>query len=186
MEEISGSEPKNLQKRPRYSIKLVNGVAASVALISAIGALFGFLVSQVDSVGHLNDITKNTEYRLHELEGQLLVLSRRLDTVEVGPNQVLPPDSAAVNTLKDEVAALRASVDNLNAAILSDPIKALAVPMIRRDLDALTRTAGEDLDVVREEVARIYDLTKWFLGLMFSMALAMLTVVIANSKSGKS
>lgn len=82
--------------------------------------------------------------------------------------------------LSSQLEAVRKSQDALNEAILENPSKALSVPMIRRDLDTLDKNYREGIQRVREEVERMYDLNKWFIGLMFTMALGVLGLAIGN------
>ena len=68
----------------------------------------------------------------------------------------------------------------LNGAILASPDKAVALPLLRRDLDNLTNgTAAANL-ALRAEVDRVYDLTKWFIPLMLSTAGGMIVLVVTN------
>jgi hypothetical protein len=68
----------------------------------------------------------------------------------------------------------------LEKAILDDPEKALSIPILRNDIAATKTAYGSEMNALRGEIARIYDLNKWFVGLMFSMALGIIGLAITN------
>lgn len=68
----------------------------------------------------------------------------------------------------------------LDDAIGESPDKSLAVPLLRKDLDNLKDSYHRDLDSTQAEINRVYDQNKWFLGLMFTMALGLIGLAISN------
>ena len=71
-------------------------------------------------------------------------------------------------------------LDDLDAAIMNNPDKALSVPLLRRDLDTLKIEYQKDIDSSGKQIDRIYDQNKWFIGLMFSMAIGLIGLAISN------
>jgi hypothetical protein len=110
-------------------------------------------------------------------------LEKRTEVLEQSIRQITAPQKGgqvSPTALSASVQQLRADVDGLDAAILADPAKALAVPMLRRDLDSLAQRNRDDLLAARDEIGRVYDLTKWFIGLMFTMAVGLIGLAVTT------
>jgi hypothetical protein len=77
----------------------------------------------------------------------------------------------------DEIGAAESKLDGrlsvLENALMASPEKAVAVPMLKQELDALQDRTHGDLDAIRGEIGRLFTLTQWFIGLMFTIALGM-------------
>jgi hypothetical protein len=61
-----------------------------------------------------------------------------------------------------------------------DVEKTLSVPLLRKDLDQINSELTENLAATSKDIDRIYDQTKWFLGLMGTMAIGILGLAISN------
>jgi hypothetical protein len=87
--------------------------------------------------------------------------------------------------IREQVKALSQKVsdsDDLMKALSQDPVKALTIPLLRKDveflqgsIDRLSASVASDLANIRTSVTnetnRIYDLGKWFLGLILAASL---------------
>jgi hypothetical protein len=73
--------------------------------------------------------------------------------------------------------AIEAREGRLEQAILTNPEKALAMPMLRRDLDAAKETNAQAIAAVKANVDQVYDLTKWFIG---ALAVGVFSLAIPN------
>jgi hypothetical protein len=73
-----------------------------------------------------------------------------------------------ITSIKSDVANMQTSVDKLNAALLTTPDKALAVPLIRKDLDDFRLANQRDIDSMRLEMGRAYELNKWLIGFLLA------------------
>jgi hypothetical protein len=68
----------------------------------------------------------------------------------------------------------------LDDAIGQSPDKALAVPLLQRDVDNMRESNREELVSTQAEIDRVYDQNKWFIGLMFTMAVGLVTLAVSN------
>jgi hypothetical protein len=120
--------------------------------------------------------------RIFDLTVEVERLRTRTDVLDKRIQQLTapPPGQASSAQLSASIKQLRSDVDGLNAAILADPSKALAVPMLRRDMDSLAQRSRDDVLAIRDEIGRVYDLTKWFIGLMLTMALGLIGLAFTN------
>lgn len=84
-----------------------------------------------------------------------------------------PTDRQSIADIKDAEARLDVRLSSLETSIMSTPEKAVAVPMLKQQVDALQDRTHSDLDGIRGEIGRLFTLTQWFIGLMFTIALGM-------------
>jgi hypothetical protein len=103
-------------------------------------------------------------------------------------NDSLRPQEIVI--LNERVTSFETRLNKIERVILSDPTKALDLVLVRRDLDELKTSNADNISAVRRDVDRIYDLSKWIIGLMFTMALGVLSLAAAtifkDRKSGDS
>jgi len=93
------------------------------------------------------------------------------------------PDAAAaahMASVEKSVGDLDFRMDRLEQVILQDPAKALEIPLLRNQMESLKESEQSDLVSVHQEIAQVYDLNKWFIGLMFTMALGIIGLAITN------
>ncbi|MCJ1883020.1 hypothetical protein [Pseudomonas nitroreducens] len=84
-----------------------------------------------------------------------------------------------------EVKVLSDKVLALEAALNSDPAKALAVPILRKDLDNAREGFKNSTEQTKLEIDRIYDQNKWFIGLMFTVSLSVLGMAASIIFTGR-
>ncbi len=82
--------------------------------------------------------------------------------------------------LTNQTQEIKASLQALENALTVNPEKALAVPILRKDLDNVEKSLRSELQQTRNEINRMYDLNKWFIGLMFTMAVSVLGIAISS------
>jgi len=85
-----------------------------------------------------------------------------------------------ISELRSEVTTLKSDISKLSEVILDNPEKVLSVPLLRKDMSSLKESYRDDLAGIRQEVYRVYDLNKWFIGLMFTMAIGLFGLAISN------
>lgn len=120
-----------------------------------------------------------TEIReLRNEEAKLDGLSVRLLEQASGASQA--PGTDQIASLASEVTSLQAEMKALDDAIGQSPDKALAVPLLQRDVDNMRESNREELVSTQAEIDRVYDQNKWFIGLMFTMAVGLVTLAVSN------
>lgn len=121
---------------------------------------------------------KAMEASLAEAQRQLQLNAELVKRIEDA--KPAGPANVEVARLATQVDGLRAEVKQLTDAVGQSPEKALAVPLLRKDMDNLREGYRHDLDATQSEMNRVYDLTKWFLGTVVTMALALLGLAVSN------
>ena len=126
---------------------------------------------------------KNAEEAAKDARMQLDETLQRLSHIKVSSNQPAEVEQrlAAItqdlSNVKQQVDTLQHGIDGINAAITSTPEKAVAVPLLKKDVDDFKSSTQHDIDTVRAEMIRSYDQTKWLLGFI----LAALIGTVINS-----
>lgn len=104
---------------------------------------------------------------------QLLDQQRRIDRMQAAVQEALkapphgadaPPRSAEVVALNKRLDAIETEQRRLSAIITASPEKAVAIPMMRRDIDDVKTSQTQAGDALRREIDKIYDLNKWIIG----------------------
>jgi len=111
--------------------------------------------------------------KVDSLGGQLQALSNIPDQNKIAIQ--LKGMDVALNDLKTRHT-------KLEDAILTNPAKAIEVPLLRKDLDNLKDSQQQNLLALQQGVDRVYDLNKWLLG---AMAVSIITLAISNVLRGK-
>lgn len=84
---------------------------------------------------------------------------------------------AEITALKSEVTTMHSSLDALDAALITTPDKALSLPLLRKDLDDFRSASQRDVDSIRLEMGRAYELNKWLIGFLL---LAVIGSIVNN------
>lgn len=87
-----------------------------------------------------------------------------------------------INALQNHrrIDSIDSRLKSLELALGENPSKSLALPLIKRDIDGLKESEVRDIDGVKSQIASIYDLNKWFLALMLTLALSMISLVVTT------
>jgi hypothetical protein len=103
-------------------------------------------------------------------------------TLQIPTN--LPPDlatTAAITQMSSEISNVTVRIQALEDAISSSPDKAIALPLMRKDLDNMQREQADDRANTQAEFDRLSDFNKWFFGLIATMAVSIVGLAISNA-----
>lgn len=125
------------------------------------------------------------ESRVQKLEESVATLNASLAQVseqmrkvqETAQEKPLPTQMARISA---QLELAQTDIAKLNAAIQQTPDKALAVPLLRKDFENMRDMYRHDLDNTQNEINRVYDQNKWFIGLMFTMAIGIIGLAVSN------
>lgn len=140
-----------------------------LALVISLGLSIIYLVGRIRPLTNsdrANEIVY--EGRLGGLEQQVQDLRKAMESKPVVVNSANVPE--IVQELEKRIAELNERLDKLETAIESSPEKALAIPLLRKDIE----DEKQNVLRLRADVAQTYDFSKWFLALIGMMAVTML------------
>lgn len=191
--------PGHRQFRTRWP-SLISGLLAATSLLGALTGLFeAQKSSQQAKVADM--IRKRAESELRSVELQNIEVQQKSQQAKtqqiiaslesfaqksgegkaglsVADRQTLDSVSAQQKQLSDRLSALE-------TAIMNDPVKALSLPLLRKDFDALQDRTKVDSDALRGELGRLYTFAQWFMGLFVTTALSLLSLIVANFLKGR-
>lgn len=157
-------------------------IAGGTVLFSSVAGRDGLNVlgskEVIDSRGKLDDA----------LIRQIKLLRSDVNSLQQGQASLtrLPQgnrEAAQIAGLTSKLDAVERRQTQLEQAIMSSPEKALAMPLMRRDIDNMKDSNVQNLAAIKQSVDQIYDLTKWLLG---ALAIGVLSLAIANFLGRKS
>jgi hypothetical protein len=175
-------------KREQRLRALINVFPAILAGATAVLSMFLFR-AQLDRP--LVELRQRTEvYSFDELTAKLNLLSKELGgTQRVVKDLARPAPDAAVaarlTALDERITQVSEKLTALEAAIGADPLKAIALPLVQRDLANLDARSQAQFAGTRESIDRVYNQNQWFIGLMFTMAVGVLVLTVNTAIGGR-
>jgi hypothetical protein len=133
-------------------------IALAISSIGAFTAAFSFL--KLDRPKEITIAASTIQY--DQIRSELNAL--RAQIVARPPNSPALESTAAI--------ALDKRLTALESAIMERPDKALAIPLLRKELDDLSRRETEARAASRMEIDRLYEQQKWILGGIGTVLLA--------------
>ncbi len=82
--------------------------------------------------------------------------------------------------VRADLTALDKRIQGIETAILDNPSKAISIPLLRQELETVKVDAQKEADSQTKQIDRIYDQNKWFIGLMFTMAIGLIGLAVSN------
>lgn len=181
------AERRKYEKTRKYT-SVVAGFLSTIALAVTVQIFFGGIFDKI-KISNISDVSKKIgeiEYELKtEQIKQFELIAKEVNSIKTHLSNItkLPPNtelSVELIETKNKVANLESKIQALESAILADPAKSLAVPLLRKDLDNNRENFSAEITQAKLEIERIYDLTKWFIGLMFTIALSVLGMAVSS------
>ena len=128
-------------------------------------------------------VSDSIDKRIHELEKSFSQISAELNSVVIANRDSLKKignNNVAFAQLINQMEVLKNSVTNLEKVILDNPEKAISLLLIKQQLDNQQDQSKKDYQQTREEIARVYDMNKWIIGLVITMFLSIISLSVSN------
>ncbi len=180
----------NMQAKVERTQKYSNFLAlvsSSIAIAALIFTVMGLFLNNEPRMSNSELTVKSTELQKAiamnneatiKLRLEINSIQSKLEAITSVPEKVVwKVESEKIN---QRIIQLEEKLKALETALASSPIKALAVPILRKDLDNAQEVFKSEIVQTRSEINRIYDQNKWFIGLMFTIALSVLGMAISN------
>ncbi|HEX8379188.1 MAG TPA: hypothetical protein VF619_01410 [Allosphingosinicella sp.] len=156
---------------------IATAVAGAAGVIAAALSLsLGLVNSDSDFTAALSSVQeRELAAQFSEMRRRVAELRRAQDALLSAPSG--DPAANQIKVLNERLQAIEQRQGRIERALLADPVRALEVPMLRRDLESLRDAQSQGLTAVRQSVDQVYDLTKWLLG---ALAVGILSLAISN------
>ena len=121
--------------------------------------------------------TRSLSQQVTQQHRQIEQLRQQIDRLSKQP---VPPASGQqplpdVAALTKRMEAIEGEQRRLGALIMDTPEKALAIPLMRRNIDEVRASQTVVADALRRDIDRIYDLNKWLFG---GLAVSVIALVV--------
>ncbi|MCJ7459029.1 MAG: hypothetical protein MUP17_08565 [candidate division Zixibacteria bacterium] len=150
------------------------------SLPEIIGLIAGFLGVVVSVIAYYYSTRRMLERRkvkiertrteIELLKSNVESLFRSIETVEM-----LPKGNLEVGSLAARLDQLESEMKGFKKLLFDDPEASVTIPLIKKDIDSLK----EDNKRLREEMVRMNDFTKWFIGIMITMSIGLFGLAIS-------
>lgn len=174
--------PINSNKsRARAWSTMIAGMTSSIAAVATIAMLFGLISDNKKTLsnGDLTEKLTELEAANKKLDLEIKSLNTEVKGLVVSVKSIssIPNEHGwkiEAELLSAKLGDTTKQLEALEAAITENPAKALAVPILRKDLNNAEKSIRAELTQTKSEIDRMYDQNKWFIGLMFTIALSVL------------
>lgn len=112
---------------------------------------------------------------LAKLKTEFNEFRNALAKVEATPHN--PKIGIQLAQLQSTLAGVQARQEKLEQIFLNNPSKALELPLLQRDVEALKLMQQTNAASLKDSVDRVYDLNKWLLG---GLAISVISLALAN------
>jgi hypothetical protein len=82
--------------------------------------------------------------------------------------------------MRTDLNGLSKRLKTLEDAMIDTPSKVLSVPLLRQEVDNIKVNSQKDSEVQAKQIDRVYEQNKWFIGLMFTMAIGLIGLAVSN------
>ena len=143
------------------------------------------LVSLQDLQELLQEL-QDLQDQVTSLQAEVATLQEELDSLasvdasRSGNSENNSGNSDSDNQLQAELQSVEERLSDIEQVILDSPERAIRLTRLDKEIKDLRAQYKSDIESLRQEIVRIYDLTKWFIGLMFTMAIGLLSLAVSN------
>jgi len=174
-------------EKVRKMTSWVAGMTSSIAIAATVAITFGLFFGETKTLSREELSLKVTEIERFNKEqnDEIMKIQSELESINASLQAVsnLPEGAewkAKASKMSHQIGNISNRLSSLEAALTVDPSKALAVPILRKDLDSAEKGLRSELVQIRIEIDRIYDQNKWFIGLMLTIALSVLGMAVSS------
>ena len=168
--------PKDLWDKLTIVSRALGGIVVPAVVI--VGSLIGYNIIQSERLSEIKIDPIKIEALNKVAMEDIQSIQTRVSTLERSLRD-LPEDKLAgleKAQLNESIQTLNQKVDRLGDIILESPEKALAIPLIRKEVEELNDKQRALAISVEGQIDRIYDFSKWFFGLMITLAIGLVTM----------
>ena len=129
-----------------------------------------------------NPINKiDSSAKMQELENQITKLKYELiSSKNIIDSLNITKVHGNTFNLNLEVANLKRQIESLNKVILDNPEKAISVPLLKIEIQNQKDQNEKEIKSIKDDIARVYDINKWIIGLVFTMLVSIIILNISN------
>ncbi len=124
------------------------------------------------------------EQEIDSLERELAIVRQQTESLAIVPEEA--PVAAQLARLDQTLSAIDERLTGLEEAILTDPAKALQVPLLSNQVADLEERTEAAIAAQRENVDRVYDILKFSIVALAGGVLSMAIATVFRARRGDS
>ncbi|MEZ9392158.1 type I restriction enzyme HsdR N-terminal domain-containing protein [Vibrio splendidus] len=166
---------------------IVAGTTSAITIGIAVSMMVGLFFSESKTLNQTELTNKVLTLEEHSSKQQIELESISLSLANVNSGikslSSIPENhgwKVEATELSVGLNSIQLRLKALEDALTVNPAKALSVPILRKDLDNTEKSLRAELLQTRAEIDRMYDQNKWFIGLMFTIALSVLGMAASS------
>jgi hypothetical protein len=161
MPDIADSEIVADEAKPTTA-GCIGTVAIYVAVLASLGAVIA--LSAIWFADILISSPKPASFTISDREA-MIELRKDVERVKAQQAAINPTDlPSPLSALDARLKQIEQKQQRIERVIMADPNKALELPLMRRDLEALEERQAVSNEATRRSVEQVYDLSKWLIG----------------------
>lgn len=150
-------------------------ILSPIAMVLALGASISSLNTEIKDKLNLKNIAMSIPFSEKNKEEPLAkeinmyrdeVLQLRHTLSALKNTSTLTPENVRIEVLEGKVTEIEKKVNSLNDILGSNPEKAMALPLMRKDLDSLNTSLKVVSDYSDKQLERFISLFYWIIGVL--------------------
>jgi hypothetical protein len=173
------------KKRDFLMSLITSGIAGIAALYSITYSINIFQKDSLYSKTKMEFLQKSTTaldekiaLTIKQQEDEINNINNKLRSLNTSSGPTISSQQIAL--LRTDLGEIQKRMDRLESSLLDNPEKALSIPLLRKEIENLKSTNLKEAELSSKQMDRIYDQNKWFIGLMFPMAIGLISLAISN------
>jgi len=163
------------ETRAKKISKWLNLSSMVFAIIGTVVASTFFLdnieVSNKDNLTQYEDFKIQIEHLKSELN-ETKNLNIKLSKIQ--------ENQTAIKNENTQFVKLQKDVETLNQVILNSPEKAISIPILKMEMENQKEQNEKEIKSIKDDISRVYDMSKWIIGLVFTMLVSIIVLNISN------
>lgn len=173
------------ESRQRRIFVTISGLVAMAGLISSILVIGPFATSSAIKISEVQSqilfpvetesnkkLIQDINKRIADLKGAQEELKRLISEITDSP------EDSKNRALTSRVLELDKRITSLEAAIQANPEKALAVPILRKDIDHISESTKSQVSDLKARIEQTYEIYKWLIGLLITVVIGVLGLIL--------
>jgi len=164
------SQKKKISRWLNYLSILIATLGAAIITTYTFDNLNPNLTNKIENSAKIEEL----ESKILKLNSALIISKKTIDSLKISK-----VDSDKSN-LNSEVLTLKRQIESLNKVILDNPEKAISVPLLKVEIQNQKDQNEKEIKSIKDDIARVYDINKWIIGLVFTMLVSIIILNISN------
>lgn len=164
------SQKKKISRWLNYLSILIATLGVAIITTYTFDNINPNVINKIDNSAKIQEL----ENQIIKLKSELIVSKNAIDSLKISKLD------GVTSNLNSEVETLKRQISTLNKVILDNPEKAISVPLLKVEIQNQKDQNEKEINSIKDDIARVYDINKWIIGLVFTMLVSIIILNISN------